>query len=305
MIHLVAARVTGLPWSNGALGAGGPWQTAAHQQEMHGQPGRLLLADGDGVAAETVDNVDPVVAEAALRLFDNRQCAGGLERALDDQRRCFAGVVMVVLRRDGHRLGGGLQPGDGGFARHEQVDAHRLRASDLVGGRDLDQVDTRLRGAEMDGLGCGRAGDLALLDCLVDDLGLVFGRSLGEVAGLQDGVPLAVHQLDRHRQAGDFVAVAVQCDHLRLDGADLREVTRDFHAQHEGRQRRDALRAADLQIVVARDRRLDQVLPWLRRRLDGWVEGQLRRTARIRLSVAAPARESSGRWYRRRSGCRS
>ena len=252
----------------------GAGQASAHQQHMHGQPRRLRLADRHLQPADAVGHVEPLVAEPALRLLDHRQGAGGLERALQQQGRGLAGGVLGLVRGQGHRLGRRAGPGDGGVAGHEQVHPHHLAAARLVLRLQLDDVNPGVPHVEVQRQGGGAAGQAALLHRLVQHLGPVLGRPLREVAGLQGAVPVAAHQADAHGQIGQLLSLGVQGDHLRLDGASLRQVARHLHPEHEGRQGRDALGAADLEVVVAGDGGLDQVLPGLRRRLDGGVQRQ-------------------------------
>ncbi len=100
------------------------------------------------------------------------------------------------------------------------------------------------------------------------------------------------------------VAVAVQRQHLGVERADGGDVARHLQAEHEGRQRGDALHAAHLDVVVAGDGGLDQVLARLRGRLDRRVERELGGAAGVGLGLAAQHGGGAERRRRRRTGCR-
>ena len=146
-----AGQGGGLALVEGCAVGGGSGEAAAHEEDVDGEAGDLDLADGDGEAAESVGDVEPLVAEAALGLLDDGQGAGGLEGALDDEGRGLAGVVVGLVGGEGHGLGGGAGPGDGGVAGHEQVHLDDLAAAGLVLGFELHEVDPGVAGFEVEG----------------------------------------------------------------------------------------------------------------------------------------------------------
>ena len=253
---------------------------------MHGKARHLRLAHRHGEAAEAVGDVDPLHAEAAVRLLDDGERARRLERALDHQRGGFAGCIGVLLGRHRHGLGRRPRPGHRRVAAHEQVDADALAPADAVGRLDLDHVDAGIPGREGQGGGVLAAGDLLFRHRFVDHLCDVFRRPLAVVAGLQHRDPVALDQPCGERQPLARLSGAVDGDDLRRDRPGLLQVARHLHAEHEGRQRGDTGGGPHLDVVVGRHRRLDGVAARLRRRLDRRVKREPGRAARIGLGLA-------------------
>ena len=81
LIHFVAAMVTGLPWSNVAVGCGGAsCQPSAHDQEMHGELRHLLLAHRSADSGRSRWRYRPSHSGNAARLLDDGERARILER---------------------------------------------------------------------------------------------------------------------------------------------------------------------------------------------------------------------------------
>ncbi len=275
-------------------GAGcGPGQAAAHQQHMHRQLGHLWLADRHQDAAETVLHVHPFVMERPFRLLDHHQRAGGLERALDQQGRRLAGRILLFVRRQRHGLRRRLRPGNGRITGHETIDPHRLRAAGIIGGRQFNDIDACFRRIEMQFRRVCAADDMPLFLGFVDHLRIVFRRPSREIARLQHGIPVPVDEPHGHFQPGERLAFAIQRQHFRLDGAGVRNIARQFHAQHERRQRHHVLHAAHLHVVIAGNGGFHHIFARLRRRLDGWIQHQLCRPAHIGFHIARQHRRGA------------
>ena len=261
-------------------------QTAAHDQEMHGELRHLLLCERRRVATEAIVDVDPVVAPGAGRLFDNGERARFLERRLHNERGGLAGRVGILVRRHRRGLRGRARPGDRRLAADEEVDAHLLAATDLVVGLDLNEIDAGFLRLEGELLRLLRARDLPLDQRVVDRLRHVFRGALAEIAGLQRRDPVALDEAHGHVDARRRIALAVDRDDLRFDGAGLFDVARRLHAERERRRRDDVDDVAHFSVVVAGHRRLDRIAARLRGRFDRRVEGHARGAAGVGAAVA-------------------
>ena len=182
-------------------------QAAAHQQEMHREARRITRPDRQLEAPDAVSHGDPLVAHPRIRLLDDRQGFGVLERALQHQHRGVAALVGRLLGRDLEDLGRRARPGDRRAAVDEEIDGDGLGAAQRVARLDLQDVDAGAGELQLEPGRLGRAGRCLVRDRLIHRLGHVLGRSVGEVAGLELRDPAALQQLHRDGLAGDQRAV--------------------------------------------------------------------------------------------------
>ena len=152
---------------------------------MHRELRHLRFGERHRIAPEAVGDLDPVIAVLPAGLLDDGERAGALERTLDDQRRRLARRIGVFIGADFGGLRRGARPAHRRLAADEEIDADLLPASDPVEGLGLHQIDPGLARLEAELLRLRRAGDFALDQRLVDDLGDIFRRALAEVARLQ------------------------------------------------------------------------------------------------------------------------
>ena len=205
--------VTGLPWSKLAVGCGGAsFSRPAHDQEMHGELRRLLFFHRQRIATEAIGDVDELIVIDAARLFDDGERARVLERRLDDERRDLARRVFVLVGRDRRGFGRRPREGDGRVAADEKVDAHLLAALEPVIGLKLHDIDAGVARRQFDFLRLLGARHLAFDENVVLRLRDIFRRALGEVGRLQRRNPIALDEAQRHLEADDRVALAVDGD---------------------------------------------------------------------------------------------
>ena len=253
---------------------------------MHGELRHLLLRERRRIAAEAVVDVDPVVAPGARRLLDNGERARFLEWRLHDERRGFARRIGFLVGRHRRGLRGRARPGHRRLAADEEVDADLLAAADLVVSLDLHEIDARFLRLEGKFLRLFRARHLALDQRVVDRLRHIFRGALAKIARLQRRNPVALDEAHGHVDALRRLALAVDRDDLRLDGAGLFDIARRLHAQGKRRRRNDVDDVAHFRVVVAGHGRLDRIAARLRGRLDRRIERHARSAAGVGAAVA-------------------
>ena len=253
---------------------------------MHGELRRLLFFERQRIAAKAIGDVDELIVVDAARLFDDDERARVLERRLNQQRRGLARRVFLLVERDGR--GGRWRPleGHGRIAADEKVDADLLAPADAVVSFELHDIDASVLRLQLHRPRLLRALHLALQQRFVLNLRHIFGGALREIGGLQGRNPIAPDEAQRHVQSFDGLALAVDGDEFRRDGAGPRDIARRLDAKHEGRHGDHILHIAHLDAVVAGHGGLDRIAARLRRRLDGGVETHARGAAGVGALIA-------------------
>ena len=253
---------------------------------MHGELRRLLFFERQRIAAKAIGDVDELIVVDAARLFDDDERARVLERRLNQQRRGLARRVFLLVERDGRGGRRRALEGDGRVAADEKVDADLLAPADPVVSFELHEIDAGVLRLQLDRLRFLRARHLALQQRFVLNLRHIFGGALREIGCLQGGNPIALDEAQRHLQPFDGLALAVNGDEFRRDGAGPRDIARRLDAEHERRHGDHIPHIAHLYAVVAGDGGLDRIAARLRRRLDGRIETHARGAAGVGALVA-------------------
>ena len=150
----------------------------------------------------------------------------------------------------------------------------------------MHDVDAGVLRLQLDRLRFLRALHLALKQRFVLNLRHIFGGALREIRCLQGGNPIAPDEAQRHLQSFDGLALAVNGDEFRRDGAGPRDIARRLDAEHEGRHGDHILHISHLYAVVAGHGGLDRIAARLGRRLDGGVETHARGAAGVGALIA-------------------